>query len=331
MVATVVLVVVTHVVDVKPQHHRVVFVNRVVTVHRVAPREIAEAEINLYVIVLAKSDDVLAASFDQRRCLTVSFENLVFLEVNVDRMRPIESALEFPNLCRVALHPEANIIAVKEFVVDYPLAIPPVEFEAAPNPFCYSRWHLVESGVGGRIYAVVCHCVGNHTELEHLVPLAGGQNIVRRSCAVALLETVFDMNDASRRERREVNDHIHALGHRDHEPGSCLHRVVQQIAVIGNHPERMVGQVRLGEIEPVEARRSAVEPAETIAPSLDLEERLDLSVDKKLVSQNPVSIGQIEGQHTVIGSKFLSLNIIGMSKFGKLGSRKPVVSLPVSN
>ena len=64
VVATVVLVVVAHVVDIEPQHHRVVFVNRVVTVHRVAPGEVAEAEVNLHLVILSESDDVFATALD---------------------------------------------------------------------------------------------------------------------------------------------------------------------------------------------------------------------------------------------------------------------------
>ena len=113
VVATVVLVVVAHVVDVKPKHHRVVLVNRVVAMHRVAPHKIAEAEINSYIIVFTESYDILSASFDQRRRVAVARENLVLLKVDVDRMGPIESAFELPNLRRVALDPEANVVAVK--------------------------------------------------------------------------------------------------------------------------------------------------------------------------------------------------------------------------
>ena len=45
MAITIALVTVADVVDVKPQHHRVVFVNHVVAVHRVAPHEVAEPEV----------------------------------------------------------------------------------------------------------------------------------------------------------------------------------------------------------------------------------------------------------------------------------------------
>ena len=81
----------------------------------------------------------------------------MFLEVNVDGVRPITSALELPNLSRVSFDSKANIVAIKEFIVDDPLAVPPVEFEATRDPFCHSRRHLIEGGVGSRINAVVCY------------------------------------------------------------------------------------------------------------------------------------------------------------------------------
>ena len=61
------LVVVSHVINVKPQHHGVIFVNGVVTVHRIASDKVAETEIDLYVVSLAKPDNVLASALDQRR------------------------------------------------------------------------------------------------------------------------------------------------------------------------------------------------------------------------------------------------------------------------
>ena len=94
MAATTTLVIVSRIIDVKPQHHRVIFVNRVVAVHRITAGEVAEAEVNINVIIFTKSDDVLAPSFDQRRGVAVTAENLMLFEVNVDRVRPIESAFE---------------------------------------------------------------------------------------------------------------------------------------------------------------------------------------------------------------------------------------------
>src|SRR4030095_16880232 len=118
VVATVILVVVSHVVDVKSQHHGVVFVNRVVTVHRVTSHKVTEAEIDLYIVILAYSYDVLAPSLNKSRLVPVSLEDLVLLEVDVDRMGPIKSALELPNLGGVALYPEPNIITDQQLIVD---------------------------------------------------------------------------------------------------------------------------------------------------------------------------------------------------------------------
>jgi hypothetical protein len=64
MAVTVVFVVVAHVVDVKSQHHGVVFVNGVVTVHWVSAYKVAEAEVDLDVVVFTQSDDILATSLD---------------------------------------------------------------------------------------------------------------------------------------------------------------------------------------------------------------------------------------------------------------------------
>ena len=133
--------------------------------HRVAPHKIAEAEINSHIIVFTESYDILSASFDQRRRIAVARENLVLLKVDVDRMGPIESAFELPNLRRVALDPEANVVAVKQFIVDHPLAVPPVKLETPRDTFCHAGRHLVEGRVGRRIHAIVSHRVGDDAEL----------------------------------------------------------------------------------------------------------------------------------------------------------------------
>src|ERR1700741_1345236 len=67
----------------------------------------------------------------------------------------------------------------------------------------------------------------------------------------------------------------------------------------------MIREIRLGEIHPVKAGRSAVEPAETIAPPFDLEERLYFSVDKKLVAEDAVTIRQIESQQAIVRIEIL--------------------------
>src|SRR6185503_15764304 len=62
----------------------------------------------------------------------------------------------------------------------------------------------------------------------------------------------------------------------------------------------MICKVGLRQIEPIKARRPAIQPAEAITPPLHFEERLYLSVNKKLVSQNAVPVGQIKSEHAVI-------------------------------
>src|SRR5215213_9429098 len=115
----------------------------------------------------------------------------MFLEMNVNRMRPIASAFEFPNLRGITFHFEANIIAIKECAVDNPLTVVSIEFEATVDPFCHSGRYLIERGIGGRVYTIVCHSVRNHTKLQHLSPLTGRKNIIRWSGAIALLKTIL--------------------------------------------------------------------------------------------------------------------------------------------
>src|SRR5687768_4794569 len=148
---TVLLVIVSHVVDIKAQHHRVVFVNRVVAVHRVTSDKVAEPEVDLYVVTLAESYNVLTAALDQRGCVPVALENLVFLEVNMDWVRPIKSTFEIPNLGRVTFHSETNIVAIKELIVDYPLTVLTIKLEAALDTLGHPCRYLIESGVSGRV------------------------------------------------------------------------------------------------------------------------------------------------------------------------------------
>ena len=68
VIAVAALVAVPDIVNVEPQHHRVVFVNRVVTVKWIAPDEIAEPEEQFDVIVLSQPHGVLAASRSPSEC-----------------------------------------------------------------------------------------------------------------------------------------------------------------------------------------------------------------------------------------------------------------------
>ncbi len=110
-------------------------------------------------------------------------------------MRPVASSLKLTNLRGITLDLEANVIAVKEFTVDYPLAILTIEFEAPRNALGHPNWIQVESGIGSRIYAVVSDCVRYDPKLKHFVTLSRGQDVVCRPSSVALLETVLQVDD----------------------------------------------------------------------------------------------------------------------------------------
>src|SRR5215213_7846245 len=121
--------------------------------------------------------------------------------MDMDWVGPVAPAFEFPNLCGVAFNFKSHIVAVEELTVDDPLAILPVEFEAPSDSFRDPNRIQVESGISGWIHALIVYRIRYHSELEHFVALARGQNIVRWPSPITLFETVFDVNNASRRKR----------------------------------------------------------------------------------------------------------------------------------
>ena len=209
------LIAVAGIVYVEPQHHRVVFVNRVVAVHGVAPDEVAEAEEQFDIVVLSQPHDILAAPLDCGRRVAVATDDLVFFEVNVNGVLPVKAALQVPLLRSVATDAEADLVAVEEFVVDHPLAVSTVELELTALINRRPRRHVVEVRVGRRVYASISDRVGNHSELKHLIALACGNDVVGRSRPITLLKAVFKPENGSSRERRKINYHIHSLGHGD--------------------------------------------------------------------------------------------------------------------
>ena len=201
MTITITLVIVSDVVDVKPQHHRVIFMNRVVAVHRVTAGEVAEAEVDIYIVILAEPDDVLAPSLNQGWCVPVAAENLMLFEVNVDWVRPVKSALELPNLGRIAFYAEAHLITVEEFVINDPLSVIAVELETPLDPLSHSCRYLIERRVCRRIHTIVRDRVRDHAELKYFCTLSSGKNIVRWPSTVTLFQTILEVNDAACRER----------------------------------------------------------------------------------------------------------------------------------
>jgi len=111
----------------------VVFVNHVVTVHRISPEEIPEAEEKLALGVGVQSDHVLSRVLHRRWRrveavrIEASLEKLEFLEVNVDGVRPRRrgglGVFEYPVLDRVPFYQVARRLTGVELAVDYPLPV----------------------------------------------------------------------------------------------------------------------------------------------------------------------------------------------------------------
>jgi hypothetical protein len=152
---------------------------------------------------------------------------------------------------------------------------------------------------GLRVEAAVRHGASREAELEHLVPAAGRQDPISRAAAVDLLEAVLEA-DARRvaealGDLGEVDDDLDAF--RDREPvARHLDRARQQVAVVGDHPERdaLAEVVRVREEELVEARRACVEQAEAVPALGHLEERLDLAVRQERVADQAVVLEGVE-------------------------------------
>ena len=87
----------------------------------------------------------------------------------------------------------------------------------------------------------------------------------------------------------KVDDDIHPFRRPDSNALN-LDRGRKQVAVVGDHPEWVLGPkiVRVGEEELIKTRRTRVEQAETISAGLNVQERLDYSIDQELVAKNAV-------------------------------------------
>ncbi len=96
--------------------------------------------------------------------------------------------------------------------------------------------------------------------------------------------------------RAEIDNHVHSFRHADFR--RCdLDRVPQEIAVIRDVPELLgLGRVEPRDKDLIETRRAAVQPAEAVLAGTNVEHRLDLAVDKELISQDAVKVEQVEKQ-----------------------------------
>ena len=93
----------------------------------------------------------------QRRSGAVTREDLVFLKVDVNGVRPIPSEVrEQPLLHAVLLHGKPEFVAVHELTVNGPLAVQAVELEGAHDSgLRIGAGELVERRIGRRVHAAV--------------------------------------------------------------------------------------------------------------------------------------------------------------------------------
>src|SRR5205823_11691446 len=88
---------------------------------------------------------------------------------------------------------------------------------------------------------------------------------------------------------REVQNDISALGHA--QINTFRHdRLRQNVSVAGNNHERLTG----AQVQLIETRRATVQKTEAILPRLDLKERLNDSINCKLVTQDAIRVERIE-------------------------------------
>jgi hypothetical protein len=311
---------------VKADHHGVIFVNHVVAMDHVASQPVAEAHPDGCIRPWHKADRVFArlvhagrsvggapgpailatpaavvggiiraAAIETGRAL----RDLVLFHVHMDRVRPVPPIIEIPLLHGVLLHGEARGGATEQTAVDGPLTVASlIEVEAAGHTgrAAYA-WQGVEARQGYRVYAVVrCRRLIDH-DLQHQEALASTNHRSRRTAlAVRLVQTVFDV-DGLARILLEIDDYVRTLSDSQRHRRN-LDRLRQQVAVIGDLPERLrrrrAGQV--GQVELQEARWAGVDPTETIAPRAHVQHRLDHAIHQELVAQDAIGVEGIEYQ-----------------------------------
>src|SRR5580692_10374484 len=298
--------------DFPPSHHGVIFVNHVVAMQRIAAVEVAEAEEQLHPLRGLQPSHIFSGVLDlQRRRGKVPRDDLMLLEVDVDRVRPVAGdVLQYPVLRAVLLNGKTDRVAVDELAVDRPLAVQTVEAQGTGDARLDDFRQIVELLIL-RCGALVLNGSRVDVEAQYEVAFPCGQNL-RRGIALSvdalsshdwaltvdLVEAVLQ-HDRLAGELAEVDDDFGTLGDSDAH-AFHLHRLGEQVAVVGDHKEWIARTeiFRVSQEELIEARRPGVEQAEAITPRLDLEKRLNLAVDQELVAQNSVEAEQIESQQS---------------------------------
>src|SRR5215813_4567227 len=126
-------------------------------VQRVAAGPIAEPEKELYALVRMQLGHVLSGLLDrQRRGHAVARQNLMLLQMNMDRVRPVACCVcKEPVLDTVLLDTEADVVAVHELAVDGPLSIQAVELEGPGDTRSGGRVRQRVERLGGGVRAAV--------------------------------------------------------------------------------------------------------------------------------------------------------------------------------
>src|SRR5215472_12324011 len=149
---------------------------------------------------------------------------------------------------------------------------------------------------------MIGHVAVIYIEAQDQVSLTGQRNIVgwrQRPLSVGLEQPVFQENGLSP-ELAEINNHIHAFSHANPDAFRGRH-LGHDVSIIAKHPKDIVSTQVAGirQEELVESRRATVQPPETIAARLHLEEWLDLAVNQESVTQNAIKIESIEKQLSI--------------------------------
>src|SRR5260370_10372631 len=107
-----------------------VFVHQVVTVHGIAPEEIAETEEKVQRVVEFDPHHVLSGCLNLRWRRPVNGQYLKFLEIDVYRMLPATRAVyQYPVLHGILSDLESSRIAIDELPIDGPHLVGSLEIE----------------------------------------------------------------------------------------------------------------------------------------------------------------------------------------------------------
>src|SRR5206468_1228516 len=181
-----------------------------------------------------QSRHIVAAGLERWRRFPVPRQDHEFLLMGVDRMLPAaRTVLEGPDLALVRrpilFDPEADLIALYVSVFDGPPATLSVDPKRARNEVLRPRRHR-EPSAG---ITVVRYRVKNYIDPQEQVALTCGQDLVRRTPPVFLLQAIFQINGRAEGELGEIDDDIRTFRHA-HSDAFDLHEMRQQVPVMRN-------------------------------------------------------------------------------------------------